>query len=129
MNRPIRMTQATDLVSRLQRVLLAVDLDCSCRTRLDGALNRFSSLEYRRQIRKALAAAREHKDQIIARLAFLAELDEITESESDQTVFEEMALLFDEISIAAAEAAVAIRDAPLKAGNPIELTDLVETSE
>jgi hypothetical protein len=106
-------TETTDLVLRLQRVLLAVDLDCACRTRLEGALSRFTSLEQRRQNRTALATTREQKDQIIARLAFLAELDEITERESDQTVFEEMALLFDEVSEAAVAAAVAIRLAPL----------------
>jgi hypothetical protein len=99
----------TDLVARLRRVLAAVDLDCGCRTTLEGALNRFSSLEHRRQIRQALATAREQKDQIIARLAFLAELDDITIRESDQTVFEEMALLFGEIAASAAEASNAIR--------------------
>ena len=102
-------TETNDLVSRLRRVLTAVDLDCRCRTTLEGALDRFTSLEYRRQMRKALADAREQKDQIIARLAFLAELDDVTERESDRTVFEEMALLFDEISAAAASAAGAIR--------------------
>jgi len=106
-------TETTNLVLRLQRVLLAVDLDCACRARLEGALNRFTSLERRRQNRTALATAREQKDQIIARLAFLAELDEITERESDQTVFEEMALLFDEIGASAANAAAVIRLAPL----------------
>lgn len=102
-------TENTDLVLRLRRVLMAVDLDCQCRTSLQGALNRFTSLEYRRQRRKALAEAREHKDQIIARVAFLAELDEVTEREADASVFEEMAMLFDEIGEAAAEAATAIR--------------------
>jgi hypothetical protein len=105
----VHSEQTTDLVSRLRRVLAAVDLDCGCRTTLDGVLNRFTSLEYRRQMRQALASAREQKDQIIARVAFLAELDEITIRESDQTVFEEMALLFDEIGAAAAEASNAIR--------------------
>jgi len=108
----IHATETADLVSRLQRVLASVDLDCGCRKTLEGALNRFTSLEYRRQKRKALATALEQKDQIIARLAFLAELDEITERESDQTVFEEMALLFDEIGESAANAAIAIRFAP-----------------
>lgn len=99
----------TDLVCRLRRVLLAADLDCQCRASLEGALNRFTSLEYRRQRRKALADAREHRDQIIARLAFLAELDEVTEGEADATIFEEMAILFDEIGDASAAAANAIR--------------------
>jgi hypothetical protein len=60
-------------------------------------------------MRRALAEARENKDQIIARLAFLAEIDELTEHEPDRTVFAEVAALFDEISVAAGEAAKAIR--------------------
>lgn len=109
MRAPENTTENTDLVLRLRRVLLAVDLDCQCRTSLQGALNRFTSLEYRRQRRKALAEAREHKDQIIARVAFLAELDEVTEREADAGVFEEMAMLFDEIGEASTGAANAIR--------------------
>jgi hypothetical protein len=109
----VRSDQTMDLVSRLQRVLLAADLDCACRTRLEGALDRFTSLEQRRQTRQMLAATRKQKDQIIAKLAFLAELDEITERETDQTVFEEMALLFVEIAASAIDAAAAIRRIPL----------------
>jgi hypothetical protein len=100
-----------DLVARLHRLLSAVDLDCDCRAALHGALERFTALEYRRQMRRALAEARENKDQIIARLAFLAEVDEITEHERDRTVFTEVAMLFDEIGTAAADAAKAIRTA------------------
>jgi hypothetical protein len=102
-------SDADDLVLRLRRVLSTVDLDCGCRVRLEGALDRFTALEYRRQMRKALAEAREQRDQIIARLAFLAEIDEITEHEPDRTVFVEVATLFDEIGAAATGAAKAIR--------------------
>ena len=102
-------SDADDLVSRLRRVLSAVDLNCRCRARLEGALDRFTALEYRRQARKGIADAREHRDQIIARLAFLAEIDELTEQEPDNTVFGEIATLFDEIAAAAAVAAKAIR--------------------
>ena len=110
---PASAVEESDLVSRLRRVLSAVDLDCQCRTTLDGTLDRFAALEYSRQMRRALADAREQKDQIVARLPFLAELDEITECEPDHTVFEEIALLFDEIGAAAASAAMAIRLVPL----------------
>jgi hypothetical protein len=93
---------AGDLVSRLRRDLSMVEIDCACRTTLDSALNRFSALEHRRRLLAALADARRHRDWIAAQLGFLAELDDITECESDSTVFEEMALLFDEIAAAAA---------------------------
>ena len=100
---------AEDLVSRLRRVISGVDLNCRCRARLEGALDRFTGLEHRRQARKAIADAREQRDQIIARLAFLAEIDELTEQEADTTVFSETATLFDEIARAAGNAARSIR--------------------
>jgi hypothetical protein len=46
---------------------------------LEGALDRFVTLEHRRQMRRALAEAREQRDLIIARLAFL---DEVVSSPS-----------------------------------------------
>lgn len=106
---PTRPVDATDLVWRLRRVLSMPDLDCQGRASLEGALNRLTSLEYRRLLRRALADAREHKDQIVARLAFLAEIDEIIERDADRAVLDEMAMLFDEIGAASAQAAQAIR--------------------
>ena len=100
---------ADDLVSRLRRVISTVDLNCHCPTRLEAALDRFTALEHRREARKALLAARGHRDQIIARLTFLAEIDELTEQEPDITVFTETAALFEEIAGAAADAARAVR--------------------
>ena len=103
-------TDASDLVSRLRRDLSAIELDCDCRTMLNSALNRFSVAERQRRLRTGLHDARRQRDWIAAQLAFLAELDEITEHETDHTVFEEMALLFDEIGTAAGVAALAIRE-------------------
>ena len=98
-----------DLTSRMRRLLLAVNDGSGNSAALNGAIARFTSLESKRARRRALADAREQKDEIVARLAFLAELDEITERESDISVFGEIALLFDEISAAAAAAASAVR--------------------
>jgi hypothetical protein len=100
-----------DVVSRLRRDLSRIEIDGASRTTLDSALSRFTALEQRRRLHAALADARRHRDWIAAQLAFLSELDDITERESDSTVFEEMALLFDEIAAAACAAALAIRDA------------------
>lgn len=105
------VTDAGDLVSRLRRDLSTIEIDCACRTTLDSALDRFSVLERRRRLHMGLEDARRHRDWIAAQLAFLAELDEITERESDDTVFEEMALLFDEIVATAGAAALTIREA------------------
>jgi hypothetical protein len=106
----VPVTDVGDLVSRLRRDLSAVEIDCACRTTLDSALTRFSAAEPRRRLRAAIDDARRHRDWIAAQLAFLAELDDITDRESDSTVFEEMAMLFDEIVVAARAAAHAIRE-------------------
>jgi len=102
-------SDADDLVSRLRRVLSTVDLNCRCRGRLEGALDRFTALEHRRQARRELSHVREQRDQIVARLALLAEIDELTEQEPDVTVFDEIAMIFDEIATAAADSAKSIR--------------------
>jgi hypothetical protein len=103
----VHTVKPLDLVHRLRRVLTSVQLDCQCRTMLDGALDRFSKLESR----EGLHSARRQRDWISGQLSYLADLDEISELESDHTVFEELARLFDEIGLAAAEAARAIREA------------------
>lgn len=102
-------TEGKDLLHRLQRVLSSLHLDCECRATLDGALDRFSDLEYLRRLKSALGEARRQKEWIAAQLCFLTDLDEITEHETDESVYEEMAALFDEISVAAASAAHVIR--------------------
>lgn len=110
MRKPVHVTEFGDAVNRLRRVLTGVSLDCECRTTLDGALDRFSTFERRRQLRDGIQQARLQRDMIAGQLRFLADLDEITEREADRTVFEEMALLFDEISASATAAARAIRE-------------------
>lgn len=100
----------SDLIGRLRRVLRPEDLDCTCREALDGALDRFDRLERRREARRRLATARDHKDRIAALLSFLAELDTLTEVEADRSVFEEMALLLVEIARSAEAGAAALRE-------------------
>ncbi|MFI5011548.1 MAG: hypothetical protein ACHQAY_04285 [Hyphomicrobiales bacterium] len=90
-------------------MLTRVELQCSCRASLCEALDRFAALERRRLMRGSLAQARGHKDRIIAILAFLSELDQVTEGESDHSVFEEMALVFLEIAKCADAGASALR--------------------
>ncbi len=98
-----------NLIERLRRVLLFSDLDCRCRDTLAAALDRFSTLEQRRLSRQSLAYARDHKDRIAAILTLLSELDQMTEGEQDRSVFEEMALLFVEISSSAQAGAAVLR--------------------
>ena len=111
MRKPIQMAEPSGAIDRFRRVLTDVSLDCECRTTLDSAFDRFTTFERRRRLRSGLQQARGHRDTIAGQLSFLAELDEITESEDDRTVFEEIALLFDEIAAVAANAAEAIRKA------------------
>lgn len=101
--------RAEELIGRLRHVLLPEELGCQCCERLAGALERFSLLERRRLSRRRLACARDHKERIVALLSFLSELDQVTEAESDRTVFDEMALLFTEIARSAEAAAAALR--------------------
>lgn len=104
------ITPASELIGRLRRVLLPEQLDCSCRETLAGALARFDALEHRREARRALADARDQKGRIVALLAFLSDLDSLSETESDRSVFEEMALLFVEIGRSAETGAAALRE-------------------
>jgi len=96
---------------RLRRVLSSLYQHCDCREKITGALDRFEDLEQMRELKTALAEARRQRDWVGAQLSFLTELDEITEHETDKTVFEEMAMLFDEVADAATRAAKIIRTA------------------
>lgn len=103
-------TSASELIGRLRRVLRPEELDCTCRETLDGALDRFDQLERRREWRRQLTTARDHKERISALLVFLSELDALSEVENDRSVFEELALLFIEIASSAEAGAAALRE-------------------
>lgn len=100
---------AIDVIGRLRHVLGHVQLDCKCQDNVFGALDRFVLLEERRFQRRQLAEARDCRERIAAMVMRLAELDEISESEPDRTVFKELELLFSAVSDDAAEAAGALR--------------------
>ena len=103
-------TPASELIGRLRRVLRPEELDCACGETLGGALDRFDDLERRREARRRLSSARDHKERIAALLSFLSELDSLTEAESDRSVFEEMALLLVEIARSAEAGAASLRE-------------------
>lgn len=106
---PTDRADALDIVRRLRATLTQVDLDCQCRQTLDNAFERFGALESRRLSKRFLTEARDQKDRIAALLDLLSELDQVTEAEADATVFEEMALLFEEIGLSAATGAAVVR--------------------
>ncbi len=109
---------SSSLLTRVRAVVGSLDLDCSCRGKLDAALQRFESLEARRQIRGLILDARHQAERIAALLELVGELDTVTSDERDLSVFEEIALLFEDIKIAAARGA----DDMLRARN-LDLTD------
>ena len=110
MTKIVKSPRQSDLSLRLHRVLSSAELDCECRTKLDQALDRFSALETRRQLRSGLKEARHRRNLIADQISYLADIDEITENESDLSVFKEMALLFDEIANQADKAAEVLRE-------------------
>lgn len=104
----LRAMPAAGLISRLRRTVSTIDLDPRSRDALVRAFDRFAALEQRRELRAALASAREQRDQIVRFLGLLAELDDLTDREQDRSAFVEVALLFRAIEKCATEGAAAI---------------------
>nr|WP_292838672.1 hypothetical protein [Mesorhizobium sp.] len=98
-----------DIVARLTAVVKNARLDCECRSQLDEALDRFAAMERRRTIRSDLSKAGSQRRKIEAILLFLQDLDDLKTTEQDYSVFKDVALLFDDIAIAAKEGAEAMR--------------------
>lgn len=110
MTNPSQETETTTaLMSRLQAVLAHTDLDCGCKETIRTAIEHFTLFEQRRLTRQFVASARDQKERIVAILSLLQELNQITEIESDRSVFTEMAFLFDDIASSASAAAKSLR--------------------
>ncbi|KLK90891.1 hypothetical protein AA309_23515 [Microvirga vignae] len=93
------------LLNRVRAVLDTLDLDCRCRGKVDAALERFETLETRRQLRGLILDARHQAERIAALLELVGELDTIGTEETDVSVFKEIACLFEDIKAAAARGA------------------------
>lgn len=89
------------LLDRIRAVVGTLELDCGCRGKLDTALRRFEALESRRQLRGLILDARNQAERIAALLELVGEIDTVTMDEPDFGVFDEIALLFQDISRAA----------------------------
>lgn len=96
-------------VSRVRRIIGEVELDCRCKVTLDDALDRYAVLELARQRGSALRGARGARATIGALVDLLAELDEVSDVESDRSVFGEFALMFESIAEEATAAAAGMR--------------------
>jgi hypothetical protein len=110
-NAPVAARRSASVIQRVRGIVEGLDLDCECRTKLDGALQRFETLEDRRQVRRLILDARHQAERIAALLDLARELDEITTDEPDLSVFEEIALLFEGMREAAALGAEDMRAA------------------
>lgn len=97
------------VVARLTAAIREARLDCGCKSGLDETLARFAMLERRRTARGHLLNARHHREKIEAILFFLNDLDELEPTEQDHGVYEDIALLFDDIAGIAREGACSMR--------------------
>lgn len=119
-------TDSLDLARRMRLVLNGANMDGHCLEMLRSAFDRFLELESRRLSRRLLTGVRDQKQRIAALLALLSDLDQITETETDHTVFVEMALLFEEIGRAASVAAASLREVDVVKANETAPIDGVE---
>jgi hypothetical protein len=98
-----------DLMHRLTIALDKAHLDCGCRTQLDEVLARFEERERLRDARACLANARTQREKIETALLFLNDLDDLTATEADRSVYFDVAMLFDGIAEMAQEGARSMR--------------------
>ena len=97
------------LVNRLRSLIATAALDCDCREKVGDALQRFVDQEEMRLDRRHLMEARQHRAAVIALVGLLSDLEEITGSESDRSVFGELAQLFADVAQQANLGADALR--------------------
>jgi hypothetical protein len=101
---------ALELVERMRTVIHGTQMDGHCRDMLTAAFDRFLSLEKRRLSKRLLTRVRGQRERIAAIITLMSELDHLDETETDRTVFAEMALLFDEIGLTAVAGSAALRE-------------------
>ncbi|TPJ27268.1 hypothetical protein [Mesorhizobium sp. B2-7-2] len=95
--------------ARLAGLIDEAGLDCRCRSKLDETLSRFARLEIGPAARGHLTNARRQRAHIETILLFLQDLDEIGEAERDISVYQDFALLFDDIAAIAMDGALSMR--------------------
>lgn len=96
-------------LARMQRIIGLAAADCSCRDRLESAVERFADQEHMREHHADLRRARRLKASMENLMELLEELDYLEARETDRSVFGEMALLFDTLAMNAQRAAMVLR--------------------
>lgn len=95
---------ATDTATnRIRNVLANIELDCSCKERLDEALDRYDTLDRKREYRRYLLDARLQKEKIESLIVFLEELDRHNSETPDIALFSDFECIFTDIRNAAEE--------------------------
>ena len=107
-SRPMQEDPAP-LVARIRSLIASAALDCDCRAKVGDALQRFVDQEEQRLDRRHLMEARQHRAAVAALVDLLSDLEEVSWSEGDRSVFQELALLFADIALQASLGADALR--------------------
>lgn len=97
------------LVTRIRSLIAAAALDCDCRQKVSDALQRFVDQEQQRIDRRHLLEARQNRTAITALLELLTDLEDVSWSEGDRSVFHELAHLFEDVAEQARCGAEALR--------------------
>ena len=98
-----------ELLEKMRSGLADAGLECHCRDKVDGLLDQLRKSLWRRERAQALSDARSMRDRIVGFLGFLEELDDLTPEEQDFTCFQEVAVIFEDMSAAARTGAMAAR--------------------
>ncbi|WP_108398579.1 hypothetical protein [Devosia submarina] len=96
----------------MQRIRLAVSqaaTDYVCKTQVDEAVQRFISFEHSRLARWRVMKAQRHLKNIVALTEMLSELEEVSWTEIDRSVFGELAHLFEDVAQSASLGSLALR--------------------
>lgn len=88
---------------RIRNILANIDLDCSCKERLNEALDRYDTLDGKREYRRYLLDARLQKEKIESLIVFLEELDRHNNEKPDIALFSDFQCIFTDIKNAAEE--------------------------
>lgn len=109
---------AAATIRRVGSVLGTLDLDCTCRERMEDALARFAELEEMRTRRERLDIARRELALVEGLCGLLVELHEIGAAEPDRSVYAELERLFLDVAEAASRGAAAMRTAHVEGARP-----------
>lgn len=102
-------TEMDAIADRIHALIAPHGVESEALGKVDAALRELVDQEHRRMERLHLVEARQHRSAVAALVDLLLDIEEISSSETDRTVFEEMAHLFDDIAMQARLGSEALR--------------------